>query len=104
MDIIKKCNLIKKGGLVSISKNNGTVVIENKSEQEATIVVAKVFKTQNQFMKIDFKGEVLSGNGNIVAKLVARDKSILSEIPLNTSVYGPKKSRFFMVALRITPT
>lgn len=104
MNIIKECKLIKKGGLVSIEKNKDGVIIENKSEQEATIIVAKIFKTQNQSMKIDFKGEVLSGDGGIVAKLVARDKSILCEIPLNTCVYGPKKSRFFMAALRIKPT
>lgn len=103
MNILSKYRLMRKNGMVSIERKNKEVFIENKSNEEQTIIVANIFKTKNMSMKIDFKGELISGNGGIVAKMVARDKTILCEIPLNSCVYGPRKSRFYMLALRIMP-
>ncbi len=105
MNIVKKCKLIRKGGALVVKRNNEGILVENKSDQESNLIVAKVFKTKkNKSMKVDFNGKVLSGDPyGAVAKFVSRTGYVFEEAPLNSVIYAPKKANYFMLAIRVMP-
>lgn len=104
MNILKTNFFIKKSNQLKMRKENNQLVVENNSNDEVTIIVPKIFKTNNLCFEIVFEGDVIVGeNGGIIAKLVSKTGNVFLEVPFNNKLYTPKKANIFMMALRVMP-
>lgn len=104
MNIIEKCNFFKKSRLVFINKCDKGVIIENKSSQEETIIITKVFKSKNKYFNINFSGDVIYGDkSGAIVKLISKSREIFCEVPFNMNTFVPKRANIFMIALRMRP-
>lgn len=103
MNILKSRNIIKKDKNLKIEKSEKVWKLCNPTDKEITLIIPKIniFKKGN--MQINFQGKVINGEKGILLKIVNRSGRIISEVGLNKNYFIPKRTKFFMVALRIMP-
>ena len=103
MNVLKNKNIIKKDKNVKVEKYKNRWIITNTLNKEVTLIVPKIYKVKKDNIEINFYGKVLEGEKGILVKLVNRSGKVVTEAGLNTDLFTPKKTNFFMVALRIMP-
>ena len=96
MDLINK-NFIKfKNNSIELKRENNTLRLINDSDHHGFFLCPKIFNPKKiKSVFIDFKGEILRGNGAIL-QILGTDRSILSETSFNScSTYSTNLKRFF---------
>lgn len=96
MDLINK-NFIKfKNNSIKLKRENNTLRLINDSDRHGFFLCPKIFNPKKiKSVFIDFKGEILRGNGAIL-QILGTDRSILSETSFNScSTYSTNLKRFF---------
>lgn len=95
--------LIKiKNKLVDIKKEDGKIIITNKSKFNGKLIFKKIFKNVLDYTSISFYGNVIKGN-NLVLKLINRKKEIIEKFNLNSTTCINKSLKYFLVELEIFP-
>lgn len=103
MDLLNNIFFIKKSKHINCKKIKDGLLIKNNSNQQQTIIIPKINYFNNNCIKIDFYGEIISGELEPILKLVNRKREIISEVNFNSKTFLNKTSRFFIFALRIMP-
>lgn len=96
MDLINK-NFIKfKNNSIKLKRENNTLRLINDSDRHGFFLCPKIFNPKKiKSVFIDFKGEILRGNGAIL-QILGTDRSILSETSFNScSTYSTNSKSFF---------
>lgn len=95
--------LIKiKNKLVDIKKEDGKIIITNKSKFNGKLIFKKIFKNVLDYTSISFYGNVVKGN-NLVLKLINRKKEIIEKFNINSTTCINKSLKYFLVELEIFP-
>lgn len=88
---------------VKINKKNGKLIIENNSDRVAMICCSKLFKKNDNGIKIQFDGNIISGEA-VVLELINRKKEIVAETTLNsTMLVGDAFFKYYLVVLKVFP-
>lgn len=103
MNILNNKNIIKKDKNVKFEKYKNKWIINNTLDKEVTLIIPKIYRAKKDNIEIEFYGKVLEGEKGILTKLVNRSGKVVTEVGINTKLFTPKKTNFFMIALRIMP-
>ncbi len=103
MDILRVNSFIKKNKKIRIKKENGILKINNPTNNEATIIIPRIYVINKNSVSIKLYGSVIKGDNGVLVKLVNRKGQVVNEIGLNTDFYSPRKARFIMIAFRMMP-
>ena len=88
---------------VKIKKENGKLVIENKSNRLGMVCCSRLFKKNDNGIKIQFNGSIISGEA-VVLELINRRKEIVSETTLNsTMLVGDEFFKYYLIVLKVFP-
>src|SRR5574344_477874 len=101
VNLLKSRNIIKKDSCVKIKKNEKSWNICNPTNKEVTLIIPKVHYFKKNNMQINFQGKVIKGEKGILLKIANRTGRMIYEVGLNKNYFTPRKTKFFMVALRV---
>ena len=92
-----------KNNKVEITRKNGKLIIDNKSNRVGMVFCPKVFKKTDKGIKLTFKGNIVNGEA-VVLELLNRNRKILAQTTINsTMLIGDENFKYYIIALKVFP-